>query len=135
MIRLKQLNRLPGTVATGEHLDAIVSSALIEDIFFKNSPLHDGALIIEKNRIVAARCILPVTNNKDVSANLGLRHRSAIGITEQSDALAIVCSEETGAISYCLFGSVTYNVSPTQLRAKIEEFFEETKIPEKTVQL
>lgn len=135
LIILTQLNRLPGTVATGEHLDAIVSSALIEDIFFKNSPLHDGALIIEKNRIVAARCILPVTNNKDVSANLGLRHRSAIGITEQSDALAIVCSEETGAISYCLFGNVTYNVTPTQLRAKIEEFFEETKMPEKPVEL
>lgn len=135
LIILTQMNRLPGTVATGEHLDAIVSSALIEDIFFKNSPLHDGALIIEKNRIVAARCILPVTNNKDVSANLGLRHRSAIGITEQSDALAIVCSEETGAISYCLFGNVTYNVRPTQLRAKIEEFFEETKTPEKSVEL
>lgn len=135
LIILTQLNRLPGTVATGEHLDAIVSSALIEDIFFKNSPLHDGALIIEKNRIVAARCILPVTNNKDVSANLGLRHRSAIGITEQSDALAIVCSEETGAISYCLFGNVTYNITPTQLRAKIEEFFEETKMPEKPVEL
>ncbi len=135
LIILTQLNRLPGTVATGEHLDAIVSSALIEDIFFKNSPLHDGALIIEKNRIVAARCILPVTNNKDVSANLGLRHRSAIGITEQSDALAIVCSEETGAISYCLFGNVTYNVRPTQLRAKIEEFFEEKEVAEKPAEL
>lgn len=125
LIILTQLNRLPGTVATGERIDGIVSSALIENIFFKNSPLHDGALIIEKNKIIAARCILPVTNNKNVSANLGLRHRSAIGITEQSDALAIVCSEETGAISYCLFGNVTYNVTPTQLRAKIEEFFEE----------
>ncbi len=128
LIVLTQLNRLPGTVATGERLDAIVSSALIENIFFKNSPLHDGALIIEKNKIIAARCILPVTSNKNVSANLGLRHRSAIGVTEQSDALAIVCSEETGSISYCLFGNVTYNVTPTQLRAKIEEFFQEKEI-------
>ncbi len=128
LIVLTQLNRLPGTVATGERLDAIVSSALIENIFFKNSPLHDGALIIEKNKIIAARCILPVTSNKNVSANLGLRHRSAIGVTEQSDALAIVCSEETGSISYCLFGNVTYNVTPTQLRAKIEEFFQEKEL-------
>lgn len=128
LIVLTQLNRLPGTVATGERLDAIVSSALIENIFFKNSPLHDGALIIEKNKIIAARCILPVTSNKNVSANLGLRHRSAIGVTEQSDALAIVCSEETGSISYCLFGNVTYNVTPTQLRAKIEEFFQEKEM-------
>lgn len=127
LIVLTQLNRLPGTVATGERIDGLVSSALIENIFFKNSPLHDGALIIEKNKIVAARCILPVTSNKNVSANLGLRHRSAIGVTEQSDALAIVCSEETGSISYCMFGSVTYNVTPTQLRAKIEEFFQESE--------
>lgn len=127
LIILTQLNRLPGTVATGEKVDALISSALIENIFFKNSPLHDGALIIERNKILAARCILPVTANKNVSAALGLRHRSAIGITEQSDALAIVVSEETGSISYCLFGNVTYNVSPTQLRAKIEEFFYEHK--------
>ncbi len=128
LIILTQLNRLPATVATGERIDGIVSSALIENIFFKNSPLHDGALIIEKNKIIAARCILPVTNNKNISANLGLRHRSAIGITEQSDALAIVCSEETGSISYCLFGNVTYDVTPTQLRAKIEEFFEDKEV-------
>ena len=128
LIILTQLNRLPATVATGERIDGIVSSALIENIFFKNSPLHDGALIIEKNKIIAARCILPVTNNKNISANLGLRHRSAIGITEQSDALAIVCSEETGSISYCLFGNVTYDVTPTRLRAKIEEFFEDKEV-------
>lgn len=131
LIILTQLNRLPGTVATGEKVDALISSALIENIFFKNSPLHDGALIIERNKILAARCILPVTANKNVSAALGLRHRSAIGVTEQSDALAIVVSEETGSISYCLFGNVTYNVSPTQLRAKIEEFFYEHKEDEK----
>lgn len=125
LIILTQLNRLPGTVATGEKIDAVVSSALLENIFFKNSPLHDGAVIIERNKIIAARCILPVTSNKNVSASLGLRHRSAIGVTEQSDALAIVCSEETGAISYCMFGNVTYNVTPTQLRAKIETFFTE----------
>lgn len=128
LIILTQLNRLPGTVATGERIDAVVSAALIENIFFKNSPLHDGAVIIERNKIIAARCILPVTSNKKVSASLGLRHRSAIGVTEQSDALAIVCSEETGAISYCMFGNVTYNVSLAQLRAKIEEFFSEKTV-------
>ncbi|MCH5244725.1 MAG: diadenylate cyclase CdaA [Lentimicrobiaceae bacterium] len=127
LIVLTQLNRLPGTVATGEKIDALISSALIENIFFKNSPLHDGALIIERNKILAARCILPVTANKNVSSALGLRHRSAIGVTEQSDALAIVVSEETGSISFCLFGMVTYDVSPAELRAKIEEFFYENK--------
>lgn len=127
LIILTQQNRLPSIISTGEKIDALISSALIENIFFKNSPLHDGALIIENNKIVAARCILPVTSNKELSDKLGLRHRSAIGATEQSDAMAIVVSEETGAISYSLFGNITYDVSPAQLRAQIEEFFVENK--------
>ncbi|MEG1498600.1 MAG: diadenylate cyclase CdaA [Bacteroidales bacterium] len=125
LIVLVQLNRLPGVVSTGESMQSAISCALIENIFFKNSPLHDGALIIENNKISAARCILPVTSNKEISTDLGLRHRSAIGVTEQSDALAIVVSEETGSISYSIFGSITYDVSPAQLRAQIEEFFTE----------
>lgn len=127
LIILTQQNKLPAVTSTGERMDATISSALIENIFFKNSPLHDGAMVIENNKIVAARCILPVTANKEVSAQLGLRHRSAIGVTEQSDALAIVVSEETGSVSYCQFGQITYDVSPSQLRAEIELFFAEAE--------
>lgn len=127
LIILTQQNKLPAVISTGERMDAMISSSLIENIFFKNSPLHDGAMIIENNKIIAARCILPVTTNKEVSANLGLRHRSAIGVTEQSDALAIIVSEETGSVSYCQFGEITYDVSPSQLRAEIEKFFAEAE--------
>lgn len=127
LIILTQQNKLPAVISTGERMDATISSALIENIFFKNSPLHDGAMIIENNKIVAARCILPVTANKEVSDQLGLRHRSAIGVTEQSDALAIVVSEETGSVSYSQFGEITYDVSPSQLREEIEKFFAEAE--------
>ncbi|MDR1740088.1 MAG: diadenylate cyclase CdaA [Bacteroidales bacterium] len=121
LIILIRKNKLPQAVSTGEQIDGIVSSALIENIFFKNSPLHDGAAIIDEGRVVAARCILPVTSNQHVSDDLGLRHRAAIGITEQTDALAIVVSEETGSISYCMLGSLVYNVSPAGLQKKLEE--------------
>ena len=127
LIILTQNNQLPAVTETGEHMDATISSALIENIFFKNSPLHDGAMIIENNRIVAARCILPVTANKNLSGQLGLRHRSAIGVTEQSDAIAIVVSEETGSVSYCQFGQITYDVSPSKLRGEIEKHFAEAE--------
>ncbi len=127
LIILTQQNKLPAVISTGELMDATISSALIENIFFKNSPLHDGAMVIENNKIIAARCILPVTANKEISAQLGLRHRSAIGVTEQSDALAIVVSEETGSVSYSQFGEITYDVSPSQLRVEIEKFFAEAE--------
>lgn len=125
LIVLTQQNNLPSIIATGEKIHANISSALIENIFYKNSPLHDGAIVIENNKIAAARCILPVTSNKDISEDLGLRHRSAIGATEQSDALAVIVSEQTGAISYCKFGEITYDVNATQLRDRLEEEFSE----------
>lgn len=127
LIVLAQQNRLPQIIATGECMNSNISASLLENIFFKNSPLHDGAVIIEGNKIAAARCILPVTANKSISTDLGLRHRSAIGVTEQSDAMAIVISEETGSISYSLFGSITYNVNPTQLHQQIQSYFIETE--------
>jgi uncharacterized protein (TIGR00159 family) len=121
LIVLVRNNKLPQITTTGEHIDAVLSSALLENIFFKNSPLHDGAVIIEDGRILAARCILPVTSRSDLSENLGLRHRSAIGITEQTDALAIVVSEETGSISYCALGEIVYGVTPAGLQKKIDD--------------
>jgi uncharacterized protein (TIGR00159 family) len=91
---------------TGEHLDAKISARLIENIFFKNTPLHDGALIIVGDRLYSAACILPVSKNQDVPQHYGLRHRAALGLTERSDALAIVVSEETGLISIARDGQI-----------------------------
>ena len=90
---------LKDIIETGERLDATVSARLIENIFFKNTPLHDGALIIRDGKLVAAACILPVSHNQSIPQHYGLRHRAALGLTEKSDATCIVVSEETGHIS------------------------------------
>ena len=90
---------LKEVVDTGERLDAQVSARLLENIFFKNTPLHDGAVVIRDGRIIAAACILPVSKNQDIPQHYGLRHRAALGLTENSDATCIVVSEETGCIS------------------------------------
>ncbi len=92
---------------TGDKVDAEISRRLIEAIFFKNSPLHDGAMIINQGRISAARCILPTSDNPSIPAHLGLRHRAAIGLSENSDAVIIVVSEETGRISVVQNGEIT----------------------------
>lgn len=110
-------------IATGERLDAIVSRELIENIFFKNSPLHDGALIIKRHRIAAARCILPVSNREDISTDLGLRHRSAIGVTAMSDAIVVVVSEQTGSISLCREGDIKHGISPVVLEKTLNDIF------------
>ena len=91
---------------TGDIINADINSRLIENIFFKNSPLHDGAMIIVNNRIRAAGCILPVSHNNDIPRSLGLRHRSALGITQETDATAIIVSEETGNISVARNGKL-----------------------------
>jgi uncharacterized protein (TIGR00159 family) len=96
---------------------------LLESIFFKNNPLHDGAVIISSNRIKAARCILPVSASMDLPAELGLRHRSAIGITEKTDAVAIIVSEQTGRISYCKEGFLTLDVKASGLTSLLTEDF------------
>lgn len=93
-------------IATGDELNAEYSEQLIETIFFKNTPLHDGAMIVDKHRILAAACILPVSQSMGIDRQFGLRHRSALGITEVSDAVAIVVSEETGHIT--LFDNGVY---------------------------
>ncbi|MCB2222109.1 MAG: diadenylate cyclase CdaA [Bacteroidetes bacterium] len=108
-------------VQSGEYINAEISEALIENVFFKNSPLHDGAMIIHQNKIKAARCILPVSSSKNIPAIYGLRHRAAVGITEQSDALAIIISEETGSISFASHGKLKTKVQPTQLKNIIME--------------
>jgi uncharacterized protein (TIGR00159 family) len=108
-------------VETGKVLNALISEELIENIFFKNSPLHDGAMIIHDNKIKAAGCILPVSSNRNIPGTFGLRHRSAVGITEQSDAIAIIVSEETGKISYAISGKLIPNLMPNQLKSRLLE--------------
>ena len=100
---------------TGEEIDAKINQRLIENIFFKNSPLHDGAMIIVGKRIRAAGCILPVSHNHDIPKELGLRHRAALGISQDSDAIAIVVSEETGGISVAIKGAFQLRLSAEKL--------------------
>lgn len=99
LIVLRNKQELSVFMDTGEKVDAVISARLIRNLFFKNSPLHDGAMFIAKNRIECAGCILPVSKNKDLPKSYGLRHRAALGLTEVSDATCIVVSEETGSIS------------------------------------
>ncbi len=108
---------------TGDFMGAAISQRLIESIFFKNSPLHDGAIIVVNNKIKAARCILPVTENVELPAHLGMRHRAAVGITEQSDALAVAVSEETGEIAIAKEGQIRLNVSVEDLERVLAEEF------------
>ena len=122
LIVFKRQNEVEELVNTGERIDALASSALIEALFFKNSPLHDGAVIAHGNNLLAARCILPVTSRIDIDPNLGLRHRSAIGVTEQLDVLSVIVSEETGAISYALGGTIHHDVTPVELRQALEKY-------------
>ncbi len=108
---------------TGDAIDAKVSVRMIESVFYKNSPLHDGAIIISDNIIVAARCVLPVTEHADFPAHLGMRHRAAVGITENTDAIAIVVSEQTGEISYSKDGELKHAITPERLRELLEKEF------------
>jgi len=103
-------------VQTGELINGVISSQLLENIFFKNSPLHDGAVIITGNKIKAAGCILPVSQNTELPKRVGLRHRAAMGITESTDAQAIVVSEETGRISFFSKGQMEMGVSDEELQ-------------------
>ncbi len=107
--------------STGDLMDADVSKRLLESIFFKNSPLHDGAVIIENNKIKAARCVLPVTDNSELPAHYGMRHRAALGISEQSDALAVIVSEETGQMSLAVDGKIFNNLSQEELERMLEK--------------
>ncbi|HNQ28165.1 MAG TPA: diadenylate cyclase [Aquaticitalea sp.] len=104
LIVLERNNNLDFLTATGDAMNIMVTQPIIESIFFKNSPLHDGAIVIADNIVKATRVILPVNNEKNIPKRFGLRHRAAIGVTEKTDALALVVSEETGQISYIVNG-------------------------------
>ena len=108
-------------IKTGVQLEANVTSELLVNIFTPNTPLHDGAVVIRDNSIKAAACFLPLTDNPNLSKELGSRHRAALGITEVSDAIAIVVSEESGKISYALNGGLTRNLTTDTLRKALNK--------------
>jgi uncharacterized protein (TIGR00159 family) len=108
---------LDDIVLTGDLIDAAINQRLIENVFFKNSPLHDGAMVISKKRIKAAGCILPVSHDLDIPKELGLRHRAAMGISQESDAVAVVVSEETGGISIAVKGNFRLRLSAEELES------------------
>ena len=107
LIVITHKNPLEEVISSGDRIDAGIHRRLIMNLFFKNSPLHDGALVITGQRLAAARCTLPITSRTNIPANYGMRHKAAIGITEETDADAIIVSEETGNISYAKAGKVT----------------------------
>ncbi len=116
LIAIEQKTGLNDVIASGTEIDAIVSSALLENIFVVNTPLHDGATIIRNDRILAAGCVLPLTSNNDINKKLGTRHRAAMGLTEISDALVVIVSEETGTISLSVNGKLTRNYDKDRLK-------------------
>ena len=117
LIVIERISSLDDIGETGDIIDANINQRLIENIFFKNSPLHDGAMVISKKRIRAAGCILPVSHSIDIPKELGLRHRAAMGISQDSDAIAIVVSEETGRISVAIKGQFHLRLSAEQLES------------------
>jgi uncharacterized protein (TIGR00159 family) len=108
---------LDDIVMTGERIDATISQQLIENIFFKNSPLHDGAMIISNKRIKAAGCILPVSHDLDIPKELGLRHRAALGVSQETDGIAIVVSEETGGVSVAIKSDLQLRLTAEKLES------------------
>jgi uncharacterized protein (TIGR00159 family) len=117
LIVIERAVPLDDIVMTGDQIDASINQRLIENIFFKNSPLHDGAMVISKKRIKAAGCILPVSHDMDIPKELGLRHRAAMGISQESDAVAVVVSEETGSISIAMRGEFRLRLSAEELES------------------
>lgn len=127
LIVLERQTKIGDIVKSGTFLDATVSSALLENIFVPNTPLHDGAVIIRNDKIYIAGGVLPLTQNTNLSYELGTRHRAAIGMSEVSDAVVIVVSEETGKISIALNGNLTRNLNKNTLKKAIERTLKPVK--------
>lgn len=127
LIILRKRNELEEIAATGDRIDARISNRLIQNIFFKNSPLHDGAMIIADGRILAARCTLPISERADLPASYGMRHKAAMGISEQTDADVIVVSEQTGKVSFVHDSQVQVVKSTNMLKLLIKGETEASK--------
>jgi diadenylate cyclase len=124
LIAIERRNTLRPYIEVGTALDSIVTAELLRSIFAVQTPLHDGAVIIRNDRLAAAGCLLPLSDNPRISKDLGTRHRAAIGLTEETDAIVIVCSEETGQISLAHDGILDRNESAESLRAKLKTYFD-----------
>jgi len=124
---ITQMDDLAVFSETGVAMNAAISVPMIESIFYKNSPLHDGAVIIRDNKIISARCVLPVSNSDDFPGHLGMRHRAAVGITEESDAVTVIVSEETGGISYVKDGELFTKRTTQQLEQFLNRIFTKSK--------
>ena len=125
LIVLARTSSMDFVIETGDMIDARISRRLIENLFFKNSPLHDGAMVIADDRIVAARCTLPISKNPNIPANYGMRHRAATGLSEETDACVVVVSEETGNISFIMDGHIKTMGSISELRIAIESSYKQ----------
>jgi diadenylate cyclase len=121
LIIISKKSDLKFYINSGESVDSALTSRMLENIFYKNSPLHDGAVIITNNRIIAARCVLPVTEKENFPANFGMRHRAAVGITETTDAIAITVSEQTGSVSLTVNAEINVNLTREKLRFLLEK--------------
>lgn len=124
---LTQIDDLAVFCESGVEMNATISVPMIESIFYKNSPLHDGAVIIRDNKIISARSVLPVSNSNELPGRLGMRHRAAVGITEESDAAAIIVSEERGEISYVKDGELFTKRTAEQLKEFLNRVFTQTQ--------
>ena len=117
---------LTAFIQSGEALDAAISSSLLQTIFYKNSPLHDGAVIISGNRIKGAKAVLPSSERSDLPVNYGMRHRSAIGMSEETNTVVILVSEQTGKVSYCMSGQINTIAKPEVLQKVLESQIRES---------
>jgi len=123
LIAIEKESGLKTYIESGVALDSNVAEDIIVSIFIPQAPLHDGALIIRQNRIVAAGCLLPLTQETNISKSFGTRHRAAIGLTEETDAVCVVVSEETGAISIAAGGKLIHNLEEETLRKRLKDIF------------
>lgn len=135
LIVVERATKIGEIINTGIHLESSVSSELLVNIFTPNTPLHDGAVVIRSNKIMAAACFLPLTDNQNLSKELGTRHRAAIGISEISDSIVVVVSEETGSISFALNGGLTRNLTPDLLRKALNKNLLEKEAPTKKLSI
>lgn len=123
LIVIERTNSLDFLINTGDAMNALVNKVLLESIFYKNSPLHDGATIIRDNYVVATRVILPISDSTIIPSRFGLRHRAAIGVSEKTDAVCLLVSEETGEISYIKDGEFILYNSKEELNEKLKNDF------------
>lgn len=135
LIVIERDTKIGEIINTGTRLDSSINSEILMNIFTPNTPLHDGAVVIRDNRIAAAACFLPLTDNPNLSKELGTRHRAALGITEVSDSIVIVVSEETGQIAVAFNGGLTRNLTPDMLRKALNKSLLEKKNPNKKISL